>query len=178
MSITSDRIKGAALARKFGAPKTARLIETSRDCYRSIFAMAIAEIGTPRLVEALAEAKDAKWTHHALRNIPNLTEAQRTTLCDVVVTTKDADWAYHTLYIWELTAAQRTTLCETIAATKDADRAYHALRCVPNFTEDQRTTLFDVIVTTKDGGLAYRALYIHCLTDTQRSALQKIARAA
>jgi hypothetical protein len=55
----SDRTKGATLARKVGAPKTARIIATG-GCYPIIFQSAIEEIGKSKLVNALAEAKDAE----------------------------------------------------------------------------------------------------------------------
>ena len=54
----SDRKKGAALARKFGALKTAEIIATA--CYQRIFQSAIAEIGTAKLVDALAEAEECR----------------------------------------------------------------------------------------------------------------------
>jgi hypothetical protein len=57
----SDRRKGAALACKFGALKTAGIIATA--CYESIFASATAETCTSTLVEALAEANDAYWAY-------------------------------------------------------------------------------------------------------------------
>ena len=72
-----DRTKGAALARKVGAPKTAEIIET-RWCYARIFQSAIEEIGAPKLVDALAEAKNAEWAFRALRDIRDLTERHRT----------------------------------------------------------------------------------------------------
>jgi hypothetical protein len=85
----------------FGLPKAYR-----------IFQSAIEEIGAAKLVEALAEAKDAEWTYHALLYyIPNLSEAQRTTLYDVFVAAKNAEWAYWALrHIRDLTEAQRSAL--------------------------------------------------------------------
>jgi hypothetical protein len=74
----SERIKGAALARKFGAPKTAAIIPTA--CYGQIFATAIEEIGVERLAAALAQAKNAAWAYFALCDIRDLTEAQRASL--------------------------------------------------------------------------------------------------
>jgi hypothetical protein len=40
-----------------------------------------------------------------------------------------------------LTKAQRTTLCDVIVASKDADWAYCALRDIPDLTESQRSAL-------------------------------------
>jgi hypothetical protein len=70
-----DRTKGAALARKFGAPKTAKIIATA--CYHLIFQSAIEEIGKSKLVNALTEAKDAEWAYCALEYIRDLTGAER-----------------------------------------------------------------------------------------------------
>ena len=146
----SDRTKGAELAREFGAPRTAnKIIGTA--CYARSFQSAIEEIGVPKLLDALAEAKNAEWAYYALVYIPDLTEAQRTKLYDVIADTKDDYWAYCALYyIPDLTEAQRTTLKETIAATKSAGWAYVALRNVSNLSEAQRTKLCDVIAASKD----------------------------
>ena len=46
-----------------------------------------------------------------LLDIANLTEEQRTTLCDVIVGSKDAKWAFWALRdISDLTEAQRSAL--------------------------------------------------------------------
>ena len=91
MSEMAARAKGAALARKVGAPKTSKIIATAS--YTRIFELAIEEIGATKLIDALTEAKDAKWAYYALGNIRDLTEAQRAKLCDVIVATKEAGWA-------------------------------------------------------------------------------------
>jgi hypothetical protein len=46
------------------------------------------------LKEIVLATKNAVWAYRALRNIRDLTEAQRAKLCDVIAATKDAYWAY------------------------------------------------------------------------------------
>jgi hypothetical protein len=58
----------------------------------------------------MAATKDTARAYWALSLIPNLTGAQRTTLCDVLVGSKDQWLAYHTLYIRNLIGAQRSAL--------------------------------------------------------------------
>jgi hypothetical protein len=59
----------------------------------------------------IAGTKDAYWAYWALRKIPNLTEPQRTTLCDVIVASRHAGWANCALRnISDLTDAQRSAL--------------------------------------------------------------------
>jgi hypothetical protein len=136
----SDRTKGAALARKVGAPKTAEIIETA--CYRRIFQSAIEEIGTPKLVDALAEAKNGMWAYRALRNIHDLTEAQRTKLCKTIGACKIALWAYYALVDFHnLTKTQRTTLKATVVTTKNAELARYALDRIGDLTKAQRAAL-------------------------------------
>jgi hypothetical protein len=72
MSEMAARAKGAELARKFGAPKTAEVIETG-GCFPCIFATAIEEIGAPKVVEALAQEKNVGWACFALRDFHDLT---------------------------------------------------------------------------------------------------------
>jgi hypothetical protein len=105
-----DRIKGAALARKFAAPKTVKVIEAG-GCYEQIFSTAITELGVEGLLAALSQIKDATWAYRALHDIPDLTKAQRTVLKQVIINANDATWAQLTyLYVSDLTKAQRTAL--------------------------------------------------------------------
>ena len=139
----SDRWKGEALARKFRA-KTAQIIALGF-CYHRIFATAIEEIGIPKLVDALVKAKNGEWAFNAFHHIPDLTKAQRTTLCETIAVTKDGGWAYRTLCsIPDLTEAQRTTLCDVIVATKSASLAYWAFHHIPDLTEAQRSALQEI----------------------------------
>jgi hypothetical protein len=120
-----------------------------------------------KLIEAFTEAKDAEWVYYALRNIPALTDEQRTTLCETIAATKDVLWAYNALRnIATLTEADRTTLCETIAATKNAEWADRALR-IPTITEAQRTTLCEAIAAAKDAYWANGALGMRKLPPRQ-----------
>jgi len=116
----------------------------------------------------------AEWAYN------NLTEAQRTTLKEVVVTAKDAEWGYYALRdITDLTEAQRTTLKEIVLSTKDAGWAYFTLCNIRDLTEPQRTILCETIAASKKVVWARYALrHVSNLTEAQRSELQKIRRAA
>jgi hypothetical protein len=73
--------------------------------------------GAPKLVAALAEVKSAPLAYYALRYVRDITETQRTTLCDVIVGSGDARWARWALLDGpDLTESQRTGL-QKIART-------------------------------------------------------------
>lgn len=61
MRIHDERLKGVAVAKKYGATKTVAIICNREKCYGDIFRTALAELGEERLVAALEHEKNSDW---------------------------------------------------------------------------------------------------------------------
>ena len=114
----SDREKAISIAIKYGAAKTASAIKSS--CYDDIFAAAVSEIGVARVVDALREAREAKWAYSALRLIALLTERQRSVLVNLIADT-DAECADCALrYLRNLSKHERVVLLTSNPIRKES----------------------------------------------------------